>query len=271
MARARLIKPGFFANEDLSELHPFGRLLFIGLWTIADKEGRLPDRPKWIKGALFPYENVTVEKLLGDLSGLQFIERYEVDGERYIQIVNFKKHQSPHRNEAPSTIPAPEEHASAPSKLGTAPAVPIAVAVPIAEAVAVAPDSASPPVLDDIDQVASDFAQYGKVTSGTPKAIEWSVKDYGIEWVGLAVRKGAGADFEKPPNWAYIEAILERWQAQGGPDEPRPSNGIHTPEPADSGLSAEHERLGLGKPPVYVARNPYRDYGSVDVAGAGNG
>ena len=44
MARARLLKPGFFTNEDLCELPAFGRLLFAGLWTIADREGRLEDR-----------------------------------------------------------------------------------------------------------------------------------------------------------------------------------------------------------------------------------
>ena len=41
MARARNIKPGFFRNADLAELTFEARLLFIGLWTLADSEGRL--------------------------------------------------------------------------------------------------------------------------------------------------------------------------------------------------------------------------------------
>lgn len=45
MARARNIKPAFFMNDELAEIDPLGRLLFIGLWTIADREGRLEDRP----------------------------------------------------------------------------------------------------------------------------------------------------------------------------------------------------------------------------------
>jgi hypothetical protein len=49
MARSRNIKPGFFTNDELAECHPLGRLLFAGLWTIADKEGRLDDRPKKLK------------------------------------------------------------------------------------------------------------------------------------------------------------------------------------------------------------------------------
>ena len=45
MARARNIKPGFFKNELLVGLPYEYRLLFIGLWTIADRDGRFEDRP----------------------------------------------------------------------------------------------------------------------------------------------------------------------------------------------------------------------------------
>ena len=52
MARTRSIKPSFFDNEILGDLPPLTRLLFIGLWGIADREGRLEDRPKRIKKEL---------------------------------------------------------------------------------------------------------------------------------------------------------------------------------------------------------------------------
>lgn len=54
MARARNIKPGFFKNELLAEMPPEIRLLFMGLWCIADREGRFEERPKKIKMELFP-------------------------------------------------------------------------------------------------------------------------------------------------------------------------------------------------------------------------
>lgn len=107
VARARLIKPGFFSNEALSDLHPFARLLFIGLWQLADRKGRLADRPKVIKGALFPFDNVPVDKYLGELAERAFILRYEVDEERYIQVVKFETHQHVHKNETDSVIPPP--------------------------------------------------------------------------------------------------------------------------------------------------------------------
>ena len=46
MARARNIKPSFFMNENLAECDPLARILFVGLWTLADRDGRLEDRPK---------------------------------------------------------------------------------------------------------------------------------------------------------------------------------------------------------------------------------
>lgn len=128
VARARLLKPGFFANETLAEVPMAGRLLFSGLWTIADREGRLRDSPKWIKAQIFPFDNVKVDGLLNDLMKGGFILRYEgSDGERYIQIVNFGKHQTPHIKEIASTIPAPDEHGAStvqsPSFSGASPSV----------------------------------------------------------------------------------------------------------------------------------------------------
>ncbi len=110
MARSRNIKPSFFKNEHLIDLQPLDRLLFIGLWTLADREGRLEDRPRRIKIELFPGDSYDVETGLANLAGKGFIERYEVDSEQYIQIEAFTKHQKPHHKrykEIASDIPAP--------------------------------------------------------------------------------------------------------------------------------------------------------------------
>lgn len=105
MARARNIKPGFFDNELLVELSFEYRLLFIGLWTIADKEGRLEDRSKKIKMQVFPADNVDVDGGLTALSDAGFITRYGSGTGKYIQISNWNKHQSPHNTEKASVIP----------------------------------------------------------------------------------------------------------------------------------------------------------------------
>ena len=123
MARARNIKPGFFSNDQLAELPALTRLLFAGLWTIADRAGRLEDRPKKIKAEVLPYDNANVDKMLQELADRKFLIRYEVNGIKYLQVTAFAKHQNPHKNEAESTIPAPEQHSTStvqePAKDGT--------------------------------------------------------------------------------------------------------------------------------------------------------
>jgi hypothetical protein len=105
MARARMVKPSFFTNERLADLEPLTRLLYVGLWTLADREGRLEDRPKRIKIEVLPYDDCDVEAMLSALSHSGFVIRYEANGVGYIQVVNFAKHQRPHANEIPSIIP----------------------------------------------------------------------------------------------------------------------------------------------------------------------
>lgn len=108
MARIRALKIGFFRNEDLCVFSFAHRLLFEGLWVLADRDGRLEDRPRRIHADIFPFDSsLDVDAMLSDLAGgeLPFIERYEVDGRRYIQVVNFSKHQRPHKAEPKSVIP----------------------------------------------------------------------------------------------------------------------------------------------------------------------
>ena len=105
MSRSRNIKPAFFKNEDLVELGFDVRLLFIGLWTLADREGRLEDRPVKIKMELFPADSVDIDSGLAALHSKGFIKRYQVEGKRYLQINAFAKHQNPHPKEAASVIP----------------------------------------------------------------------------------------------------------------------------------------------------------------------
>jgi hypothetical protein len=105
--RARNLKPGFFKNEQLAVCDPLARILFQGLWCMADRLGRLEDRPLRVKMEILPYDNCDVNVLLNQLQEELLIVRYEVEGKRYILIPSFVKHQNPHVNEAKSTIPAP--------------------------------------------------------------------------------------------------------------------------------------------------------------------
>lgn len=104
--RARNLKPGICTNEVLGKADPFCTLLFERLWLIADRLGRLEDRPERIQVEAFPYRpTLDVESLLVWLESNRFIHRYEVQGKRYIEIIEFGKHQKPHTREVDSVIP----------------------------------------------------------------------------------------------------------------------------------------------------------------------
>ena len=77
-------------------------------------------------------------------------------------------------------------------------------------------------VSDPLDQVVADFSSFGSTSAGTVAAIEEAVSDYGLANVQLAVRKASGSKFDSQPPWTYVESILERWKAQGGPDKEQP-------------------------------------------------
>jgi hypothetical protein len=105
--RSRNIKSGFFRNEGLAALTPLTRILFEGLWCLADRRGRLEDRPARIKADILPYDKCDVNKMLQSLqdSPENFIIRYSVEGVAYIQIRTFEEHQNPHIKEPESVIP----------------------------------------------------------------------------------------------------------------------------------------------------------------------
>lgn len=104
--RARNLKPTFFKNPDLADLGPIAQLLFAGLWCLADKEGRLKDQPRVIKAEVFPYYDADVNGELTKLERLGFVRRYVASGMAVIEVLSFRKHQSPHHTEKASDLPA---------------------------------------------------------------------------------------------------------------------------------------------------------------------
>jgi hypothetical protein len=111
VARIRQVKPSFFVDEDIMGLGLAARLMFIGMWTLADREGRLEDKPLTIKAQTLPYDSLDPAIVLAELNASGLIHRYVAGGRRYIAIPGFTKHQKPHPKEPASVIPGPEEGA----------------------------------------------------------------------------------------------------------------------------------------------------------------
>ena len=70
---------------------------------MADRDGRLEERPLKIKAAVLPYDAYDIEEALKRLSGKKFIVRYGVRAEKsaekanYIEISKFQKTPVPER------------------------------------------------------------------------------------------------------------------------------------------------------------------------------
>ncbi len=245
MARSRNIKPGFFKNDLLAEVHPLGRILFAGLWAIADRAGRLEDRAKRIKAEVLPYDEVDVDALLNELYLRGFIVRYSVDGYGLIQISNWSKHQNPSKKEAQSQLPGiPVEHqisieqvqcfhtTNSADSLLLIPDIPLTdVLIPdslslITDSLTLEPKGEEPAAVADITGPFRDgykdaaFADLAKAYQDNIRPITPMEADRLIEWstrVDPAVIKMAIA--EAVSNGArtmkYIEGILRAWDGAG--------------------------------------------------------
>lgn len=120
MARIRTIKPEFFYSEQVTSVSMAARMFFVGLWTLADREGRLQWAPKKIRAQLFPYAGdpshphdhaIQVFALAEELTAANLLHIYEVDRETFAWIPGFTKHQRPHPKEPRSALPpCPPDH-----------------------------------------------------------------------------------------------------------------------------------------------------------------
>lgn len=251
MARSRNIKPSFFINDELAEIDPLGRLLFIGLWTIADREGRLEYRPARIKIETLPYDNCDIEKLLEDLETRSFILTYFHEGSRYIQITNFCKHQNPHRNEKESEIPAPDVIEKLPEHSDTTPEITGTVqemhSTNRADSLNMIPDSGFPTTdsLNGTEVVGSSLDQIQKLyfdTMGTVitkhnlETIMTYLKDGLTEWHICRALQLTSENSKR--SFKYTMGILNNWVQQKA----------FSPEDVKL-LELEHQRRGSPNQP----------------------
>ena len=246
MSRTRLIKPGFFTNDTLAEVSPIGRLLFAGLWVIADRDGRLEDRPKRIKAEVLPFDNANVDRLLGELADRGFIVRYESEGQRLIQIVAFTRHQSPHPKEPTSKLPAMGEsvtsHLQDTDKTLSSPSV--SIPSPILDPVLKSSPGATdgPRDGDDGFRRATDaLTRLGARLNPIAYDDIGGLLDEGYkpEWFELGCMKAAENGAQ---SWAYVKKVITGW-GLGGPPALKPvaPQPIEPPRRTVNDILAEQE------------------------------
>ena len=109
MARKRMIDPNIWQSEDFSKLSTLGKLVFIGLFSLADDEGRGRCNPVYLKSTLFPYEegirSADIDKTLSEISSNMSVIFYSCDGSSYYSLYNWNTWQKIDR---PSQSKIPE-------------------------------------------------------------------------------------------------------------------------------------------------------------------
>ncbi|WP_407316668.1 hypothetical protein UQW22_09970 [Isoptericola halotolerans] len=93
MARIRTIKPDFWTDEEVVELDPLERLLFIGLWNFCDDQGFFDYRPKKIKMQVLPADSIDIPAALARLARASLLVAYQGPEGVVLHIRNWKKHQ----------------------------------------------------------------------------------------------------------------------------------------------------------------------------------
>ena len=93
MAYIRTIKASFFTSDDIVSLSPLARLLYIALWTEADRAGRLTWRPGNFKLRFLPGDACDIKELCNELVESGLVSLYAVDGKNYAEIPTFTRHQ----------------------------------------------------------------------------------------------------------------------------------------------------------------------------------
>lgn len=114
----RMITSEIFSNDKVGELDIVGRLLFIGIITNADDDGRLKASPKFLKAKIFPYDNIdpeTIKEHRDLCNTLNLIHIYNINGSEYICLPGWLEHQSIRKDlYKASTLPPPDETTATP-------------------------------------------------------------------------------------------------------------------------------------------------------------
>lgn len=121
MPRIRSLKPEFWSDRKLARLlSRDARMLYVGLWNQADEHGRVLGDPRWIKGAVFPFEDdldeKAVERLLGELIAAGRVRPYIADEDPYLFLPKLAKHQRLEAAKVPSRLPAPPPETAGPEE-----------------------------------------------------------------------------------------------------------------------------------------------------------
>lgn len=108
-----MIDPNMWQSEDFGKLSLLAKIVFIGLFSNADDEGRGRANPVFLKSILFPYNegmrSADIEKALCEISSNMSVVFYSCDGSNYYSLYNWNRWQKIDKARS-SELPAFEEN-----------------------------------------------------------------------------------------------------------------------------------------------------------------
>lgn len=111
MARGRMIHTQIWRSEKFSEFGLRERLLWIGLITNADDQGRGQAHPNLVRSDVFPLEDVPIPEIVSALEAFQardMLILYRGDDKHLYQVVNWWEYQGAMSWAWPSKYPPPD-------------------------------------------------------------------------------------------------------------------------------------------------------------------
>lgn len=116
MARKRMIDPTIWADEDFGTLSPNAMVLYIGMISNADDEGRLPGNPIYLSSTIFPYipfdHKKSLELRTEVLQKMKSLTLYQIDGKEYLQFTKWLQYQSINKSTKSKYPPLPDNYRS---------------------------------------------------------------------------------------------------------------------------------------------------------------
>ena len=223
MARGRMISKVISLDEKVNALSDDTcRLLFTWLITHLDCEGRIYGDAQAIKSIVFPRRNISVRKIenyLKELESCRLIFRYSVNGNQYLWMKNFEKHQTGLRKdrESPSQIPpfSPElrrtEDGKSLAQVKDKVEVKDEQQTEVKEKeIAVSLSSVS---IEEVITAYQDNILRGATASEEmDDELRTACTRYSPEWVLDAIKE---ALVQNQPTWRYMFGILRNWQRYG--------------------------------------------------------
>ena len=97
MARGRMIDKVVILSKKINAISEGAENLYYRIYVNTDDFGLFHADPKILKGQIYTLRSIsvaTIGKRLDELIEIGLIKIYEIDGERYLEIVGFEKHQT---------------------------------------------------------------------------------------------------------------------------------------------------------------------------------